>query len=356
MVLTKNENKLITTNKDKVHENRYSNFELLKIVLTVMIIILHYFNSGMGGLLGEVEKNSFNYYVSHFIEALCIVAVNVFIIITGYFSCKKTSIQSSKAMKLYALSIFYGIIISGIDIFISKPEVNFSLFEKLVTTVFSRWFVVNYCILYLFIPYINKLINSLSKKQFEILLIINALCFYLWHTFFTKATIADGGYGIINFVNLYMVGAYIKLHRNEYISKKKSLCVYLLCTMITMAYSFITGRAWAYATIFNLIGSIALFEIFKSINIKNNKVINKLSTFAFSVYIIHENSFISQKLYRIVFHTNQYWNSGWMLLNLLVTVLGIYVICIMIESIRILLLKKIFDDKFDKIKLKIDCE
>lgn len=347
---------LVTIEKYETDKKRASNFDLLRVILTIMILILHYCNGGMGGLLVEVEKGSFNYYISHFIEALCIVAVNVFIIVTGYFSCKKACIQISKSIKLYAISIFYGIIISGIMILITKPNMDFSFLEKLVTTVFSRWFVVNYCILYLFIPYINKLINSLSKKQFEILLIINAAVFYLWHTFFTKTTIADGGYGIINFINLYMVGAYIKIHRNEYISKKKSFFVYMICTLITTVYSFITGRAWAYATIFNLIGSVALFELFKSIKMENNKFINKLSTYTFSVYIIHENSFLAPVLYRGLFCTGQYWNSEWMLANLIISVIGIYVICVMIECIRLMVFKRIFDNQIDKIKYQISCE
>ena len=62
---------------------RKSNIELLRIILIIMIITLHYLNGGIGGALSNTNPNTFNYYLITFIESLCIVAVNVFIIITG---------------------------------------------------------------------------------------------------------------------------------------------------------------------------------------------------------------------------------------------------------------------------------
>jgi len=343
--------KLMAENKET--KERSSNFELLRIILMLMIIVLHYFNGKMGGLLSAVENQSFNYYLSHFLESLCIIAVNVFVIITGYFSYKKTKVKINKVINLYGLSIFYGIIISVGIIFITKIDLKLS---SILTVAFNRWFVVIYCILYLLIPYINKLINSLTKKQFEILLIINIIFFYIWPTFFTTTTIKDGGYGIINFVNLYMIGAYIKIHRDNNISKKLSIIVYLICTTITTIHSFSEAVAWNYNTITNLIGSIAIFELFKSMKMKNNKFINKLSTYTFSTYIIHENAFLATILYRKIFSSNEYWNSNWMFFNLVISVIGIYVICIALEFIRRLIFKKIFDDKIEKIKYEISCE
>lgn len=332
---------------------RSSNFELLRIILILMVIVLHYFNGEMGGLLKNVEKWSLNFYLSHFIESLCIIAVNVFIIITGYFSYKKTSIKISKPLNLYALSIFYGIIISGIIFFLQKNNLSLSIIKNLVQTIFSRWFVVIYCILYLLIPYINKLISNLSKKQLKTLIIINSIFFYIWYTFFTNATIADGGYGIVNFINLYMIGAYIRLYRKETPSKLKNFSIYIVCTLITTLYSLFANRPWAYSTIFNLISSIAFFELFRGINIYNSKIINTLSSYTFAIYIIHENSFLVRILYRNFFKSDLYWNSNYMILNLIISVISIYIICIVIEFFRRLIFKKLIDDNIDKVKYEI---
>ena len=87
---------------------RKSNIELLRIVLILMIIILHYFNADMGGVLGHTIPGSINYYSSHLLESMSIVAVNVFVLITGYFSYKKEQVKVSKAINLVVIMIFWG--------------------------------------------------------------------------------------------------------------------------------------------------------------------------------------------------------------------------------------------------------
>lgn len=59
--------------------HRQSNIELLRIILILMVIILHYMNAQMGGLLGHAQSGSLDYYLGHLIEALSIGAVNAFL-------------------------------------------------------------------------------------------------------------------------------------------------------------------------------------------------------------------------------------------------------------------------------------
>lgn len=336
-------------------EDRVSNFELLKIILILMVIVLHYFNSNMGGLLANVDKWSLNYFLSHLLESFCIIAVNVFVIITGYFSCKKDNIKISKVIKLYSISIFYGVLISIIVILFTKKALNLHLIKQLIETTFSRWYVVTYCILYLLIPFINKLISSITKRELETILIINAIVFYLWPTFFTTTTIQDGGYGITNFINLYMIGAYIYLYKNNY-KNKLFIVFYIACSILTAVYSIFLYRPWTYATIFNLISSVSLFMIFKNIKIRNSKLINSLATYTFAIYIIHENSFITKLLYNDIFKSNLFWNNNFMIINLVFTTIGIFMICVVIEGLRRKTIGKIIDNQINKLKFKISCK
>lgn len=333
-------------------KERKSNLELLRIILIIMIIALHYNNTRMGGVFGNVENGTFNYYLSNFVESLSIVAVNTFILITGYFSNKKDSVKVSKVINLFYICAIYGILIFG-TYFVFTKNISFGILKEFIKTIFDRWFVVIYSILYLLISYLNKLINSLDKEKLKILIIINTLFFYVWFTIFTNTTIKDGGYGIINFINLYLIGAYIKKYKDEYVPKYKTIIIYISCAIITTLLScFTTRSAFAYNTIFNLIGSIALFLTFKNLNIKNNKVINYLSTFTFSTYIIHENSFITKFLYRTIFKCDKYYNSSFIVINLLYTIIGIYVICIIFEIIRRFIMNKI-DKKIDNIDYEL---
>ena len=319
-----------------------------------MIIILHYFNADMGGVLGHTIPGSINYYSSHLLESMSIVAVNVFVLITGYFSYKKEQVKVSKAINLVVIMIFWGLLLSLLTVLILQPRrIDVGVIEDIIKSATNQWFVVIYSILYLLIPFLNKVINNINKNSYKWLLGIGLFFFYIWPSFYTKVTLNDGGYGIVNFVYLYLIGAYIrKYHQNDK-SIIKSLLVYLLCALIVTVFSFKFGRAWDYCFVFNLVGSIALFELFRSINIKHSKLINQLATYTFAVYLIDVNEFFNKFLYRTLFHSNHYWNSNGMILNLIISVIGIYIICIILEFLRRLIFGRFFDWFVNKIKLEI---
>lgn len=62
---------------------RDKNIELLRVISMFQIGILHAL--GHGGVLAACEFGTIEYYVLYFIEALCMVSVNVFVLISGYF-------------------------------------------------------------------------------------------------------------------------------------------------------------------------------------------------------------------------------------------------------------------------------
>lgn len=340
--------------KEDINE-RNSSFELLRILLILMIIALHYCNANYGGALGNVEKGSFNYWIVHFIESACIVAVNVFVIITGYFMNDRTEVKINKVINIVYLTVIWGIIIYIIALFSGKTKISLESFVVFVDTITNRWFVVIYCLLYLLIPYINKFIHTMNKEQYTVLLSILVCTLYVYSTVFkTTVAMVDRGYGIANFIVLYLIGSYIKIYHDDFKSLSKSIVMYLLCVVCTTLLSNIdTSKAWQYNSIFNLIGSVSLFFIFKSIKMKNIKVINWLASYTFSAYIIHENKFIINNLYKEVFNCTKYYNRKALIINLGVSVLGIYIICIVAETIRRLIMKKYIDKQINKMEYSI---
>ena len=337
-------------------EKRESNFELLRIILIIMIIILHYLSASIGGALTNTEAETINYYLIHFIESVCIVSVNIFIIITGYFMAKKKTIKVSKIINLVSIVVFYGIVIYLISVLIGTEKINIESVKKFIQSIADSWFITIYCILYLLIPFINKLIDSISKKNFKILLGILIFFFSVWPSVWSKTTVADGGYGIINFIIMYLIGAYIKLYMDEINVKNKSILIFIISTIITTICSLVADRAYNYNFVFNIIGAAVLFLIFKNIRIKQNKIINKLASYTFAVYIIHTNPFIMENIFKNVLKTTDYYNSNFLIIHMIVSVLIIYVTCIIIETIRRLIIGKIIDRQIDKVNTKITCE
>ena len=63
--------------------DRKSNFELLRIVCMIMIVMLH--TLGHGNALESLNIYSKNFIVSTMFKSLSIVAVNCYVLITGFF-------------------------------------------------------------------------------------------------------------------------------------------------------------------------------------------------------------------------------------------------------------------------------
>lgn len=153
--------------KDKI-STRESSIDVLKILAIMMVISLHYFHGNYGGGIANVEVGSFNYYYSQIVETLCIIAVNIFVIISGYFMIdRKNGINIRKAIELYLILVLYssiGYVISrccGQNDYILNDAVKLILFPFLYN---RAWFLKTYIILFLFSPFINRLLTALTHE------------------------------------------------------------------------------------------------------------------------------------------------------------------------------------------------
>lgn len=87
--------------------NRSSNIELLRIFAILGVIVLHYNNADMGGGFRFVLPGSLNYYLLHFLENLFICAVNLFLLISGYFLCTSFKRSLLKPLQLLIQVILF---------------------------------------------------------------------------------------------------------------------------------------------------------------------------------------------------------------------------------------------------------
>ncbi len=328
------------------NEERQSNIELLRIILIMFILALHYLNGTYGGALNikNISNAENNYYIVRILESLFIVAVNCFILITGYFSYKQTKIKVKKVIDLLIIVCFYNVLIYIISIITKITAFNKETFQTFLATFYKggMWFIDIYIILYLLIPFINIVINKLSKKNMKILILILFIAFSLYPTFLANTTINDAGYGIVSFIMLYLIGAYI----NKYNANNKNIFIYLLiyiimagCTYYESINDILVSGPFDYNSIFNIIGSVSLFLVFTKFNFKS-KLINSISKHTLSIYIIHANDFIIKYVYRNLLKTNLFWKSDFLILHLLVSICIIFIICLLIDIIREFVFKR----------------
>ena len=105
---------------------------------------------------------------------------------------------------------------------------------------------------------------------------------------------------------------------------------------------------WTPNNIFLLILSISTFLFFESLNIKENKIINRISSTTFGIYLLHDGV-LAYWFWKKIFKTGTYQNSPYLIIHILRITLTIFIIGIIIDLIRQLIekytLKKVLDIK-----------
>lgn len=335
--------------------SRDTNFELLRIIAMLMIVTLHF--NCHGKIMYLVEPFSKRYYYTFFVEYACLIAVNLYVMISGYYMIK-SKFKAKKIIKIYLQVLFY----SGFIylLLLSLGQVKFSkneLINSLLPLITNQyWFITAYIGLYMLIPFINKLANSLNKKEYIALLIILTICLSIIKTIYPTNDIMNGS-GIIWFIYLYLLAGYIRIYFDKKISSYKLLLLYLAIIVIqivirniSLKLQIATVKTYAVTSYNNswfwtLIESLTVFLMFRNIKIKNekvNKAITAISSLTFGVYLIHDNRFLRPVIWDKILHPITYLNNGSALvIATAVDVLLIFTICCIIEKLRQVIFKQI---------------
>ena len=76
-----------------IKKERSSGIDLLKIFCMFGVIILHYNNSTIGKAFTYAPLHSMRSYMLYFLQTVSISAVDVFVLISGYFMCKSSKVD-----------------------------------------------------------------------------------------------------------------------------------------------------------------------------------------------------------------------------------------------------------------------
>ena len=87
-------------------KTRDSNFELMRVIAMIYIVITHIILNG-SGMLNLSPKVRF---IIDIIQATVVIHVNSFIIVSGYFQSTKENTNNKKLLNILGVSWFYRII------------------------------------------------------------------------------------------------------------------------------------------------------------------------------------------------------------------------------------------------------
>lgn len=279
---------------------RQSNIELLRIFAILGVVYLHYYNGQMGGASALVEHNSINFFVLNFVESATICAVNVFVLICGYFLSQTYTRNLIKPIQLAVQVVVINVGFFLLGLVLSK---DFSITGLLRCLVPSNWFVILYVVLFVISPYINIVIDALSTKKLRTLILLCLFVFSIVPTAFDFVSEAfnvnfqmspigmygnQEGYTIVNFVLMYLIGAYLARCDMEKIKLKciAPLTLVNIGVIFALLYKY-KIVALEYCSPFVIGEAVLYFVLFSKMQINFNGFINALAKGTFSVFLLH---------------------------------------------------------------------
>lgn len=221
-----------------------------------------------------------------------------------------------------------------------EPITNKDLLGTFFPLITRRWwFITMYMTLYICSPFINTALNKIERKDYEKLLIVLAFLFVIMPSFYPNIPYQDCGYGLDNFVFLYCTGAYIR--RYDFASKIQVnyLFMYFTCSLLILIGRILLqilgkeGPVFNYNFILVELGAICLFMFFKDLKIKSRQI-NTMVTSVFGIYLISEHPFIRNVLYTKILHCADYYQSPLFVPHVFISLIGIFISCIVIEYFR----------------------
>lgn len=334
--------------------HRASNLELLRIVAMLMIIALH--QNATANAIATLTPGNLNYYITHIVQSICICSVNCFVLLSGYFMIEKDEAPIKKCIHLLVDVAFWGLVGFGCSFVIwgESPNVKDIIIAVIPYIKGRRWFVRDYIILMLFVPFISSCLVRLSKKNYQTLLVVLLLVFSIWPSFFPNPPIDDYGFSCIHFIHLYVIAGYWKLYGVKF--PKPLICIsgYLISVILILGSALLgMGYSYAYNYLFTIIAAISLFLLFRSLTIQSS-VVNKLAGGAFDTFIIHTTTFFAELIYVRLFHvdTALFGPSALYLRGLLLCPPVFYLFCAVLVAGKRWIFNKSVDKWIEKLPIK----
>lgn len=281
---------------------RSSNLELLRILCMLLIIGDHL--TGQGGIADYTTlPSSFAFCL---IGCGSRIACSVFILIGGWFLCEqpyKTRRPLSLWLSLWLYTVPLTLLcrLAGLDV--SLGALRWAAFPA---STRQLWFISDYLLLLLCVPLLNRVLRGLPRTAHRGLLAVLAVPMILYPTFF-------GENGIVSdtawmFLYEYLLAAYLRRYPENRLARllqnrAAALALGLGLPLVNTAIRAVLetrgltdGKAFQYVAYYrtalgalpNLLAALALFYLFKNLDLGCLRWVNALSGTTLGVYILHQ--------------------------------------------------------------------
>lgn len=320
--------------------------DVLKVICMMMVIILHVRLYGIED--AEIIHWSIPYWIVTVGESFSIVAVNVFVLISGYYCCEK-AFNYKKLVNLWLTVEVFSVGLYLLLVFISN-DITFSwkTLIRMALPVFTNqyWFFSCYLILMIVSPILNDFIAKLSELQFRKYLIILIVIFSVVPTIniFGFDFGVNSGYSIIWFVLLYFIASYFRKYPKAFkwgrlylISVVLLIFTSVVCTLWPRI-KVVSNLLFQYNSVIVLLASVGLFCFAVQSNYSWNKRfenhIKKIVSVSFGVYLLHEHGAFRGILWHRLVRLEDVANEPlWFVVRILLTIICVFIVGCLLDAI-----------------------
>lgn len=310
--------------------SRHSNFEFLRILCMAGVLIGHVIISFYLEQMLSVDLDIEN-QARVFLLNACAVAVNCFVIISGYFTIKLTW---KKVVRFWGMCWWYAVI--GWMCF--GRDWKMLLFP---ITESGMWFLPCYLGLMSVSPLLNAGLEAVFKasqgKWVVMLLLFADVYLGYWHQL---SSVGQDGYGLFHFVCMYSLG-YLIAHGDWRLKKAGWWVIGCLAMMTVMAD--IKQLWWPMAAIYSLhfnspmliVAATLVFLWAKGLKIES-RAVNGVASSVFAVYLVHCNPTVAPHFYDWCGRVLSYSDSEAVSLMLIAGfLLAFFMGCVLMDKVRV---------------------
>ncbi|SDA65720.1 Surface polysaccharide O-acyltransferase, integral membrane enzyme [Lachnospiraceae bacterium G11] len=339
----------------EVKSKRIPSIEVLRSLAMFMVITMHYLDKGKVNIsLGETQ--TIWSVLGWLLHSFCIVAVNCYVLISGYFLVE-SKFRWQKLVELVSQVLFYSILVPIVMFAIGiLPASEISLY-KLFLYVFPihtehYWFATSYIVMYTFSPLLAAGIKNMEKKSLQVTIAISLLLFSVAKTILPIQMEFDRfGYDALWFIILFMIAGYIRLYGIDAIKEsKKGLIIYICGSFFTFVLAFairaislrvgkmgyFITRTFDYNHLICLISSVALFLCFLYWNTSDNKLTRlavAIGPYTFGVYLLHEQ-WEMRHVWPKLLQTGKFAGTGLQFFHWIISILIVFWVGIGVDFLR----------------------
>ena len=282
---------------------RDSQIELLRIVSMVMILILH------ANFLGTGAPERTNFLVNApraweqmILESLCIVAVDTFVLISGWYGIQ----FKKRRLAAFLFQIwFFTFVLYFVSLYFDPELPPTPRFAAHLVIMDPYWFARSYLLLYLLSPVLNKVIEYLHHRHAKwnegtpllIVIVLYALAQSVFGWYGNSPLWGTEGNSVFTFIFSYFVGRWLRLYGHRITNLPHwvfALSYFALCLLI----AFLGGIAILYnnvdvcffwyknTSLPVIVATISLFLFFQRLSFRSSRI-NKLAASCFAVYLFN---------------------------------------------------------------------